>query len=142
MADGKVYLQHTAAQIDEGIDKAFAAAPQANTYTKAEVNLSLQNKVDKVSGKELSSNDFTDADLQKLNDVSSEVQEARGTYTSLDARLDDMSGGGGGTSDYTQLTNKPTINGVELNGDQTTASLGIKELTPSVDGENLIFSIS
>jgi len=32
---------------------------------------------------------------------------------------------GGGTGNYTQLTNKPTINGVELNGALTSASLNI-----------------
>lgn len=33
--------------------------------------------------------------------------------------------GPGGTSDYTELTNKPSINGVELNGNKTLAQLGI-----------------
>jgi hypothetical protein len=36
-------------------------------------------------------------------------------------------GGGGGTSDYTDLTNKPKINGVTLVGDKSTADLGISE---------------
>lgn len=34
-------------------------------------------------------------------------------------------GGGGGTSDYTDLSNKPKINGVELNGNKTTSDLKI-----------------
>ena len=34
-------------------------------------------------------------------------------------------GGGGGTSDYSQLTNKPQINGVELVGNKTSQQLGI-----------------
>ena len=34
-------------------------------------------------------------------------------------------GGGGGTSDYSQLTNKPSINGVTLNGNKTGADLGL-----------------
>ena len=33
--------------------------------------------------------------------------------------------GGGGVSDYTELSNKPKINGVELSGDKTSADLGI-----------------
>lgn len=33
-------------------------------------------------------------------------------------------GGGGGTSDYTDLVNKPQINGYELNGNQTAGDLG------------------
>lgn len=34
-------------------------------------------------------------------------------------------GGGGGTSDYSQLENKPQINGHELNGSKTSADLGL-----------------
>lgn len=36
-----------------------------------------------------------------------------------------ITGGGGGTSDYTQLTNKPSINNVTLNGDKTSSDLGL-----------------
>ena len=36
-------------------------------------------------------------------------------------------GGSGGTTDYTDLTNKPQINGVTLSGNKTTAALGITE---------------
>lgn len=40
-----------------------------STYTKTEIDNLLSNKVDKVSGKGLSANDFTDALLAKLNNV-------------------------------------------------------------------------
>lgn len=36
-------------------------------------------------------------------------------------------GGGGGTTDYNQLTNKPSINGQELVGDMTSQDLGLGE---------------
>ena len=36
-------------------------------------------------------------------------------------------GGGGGTSDYEQLTGKPSINGNQLIGNKTSAQLGINE---------------
>lgn len=44
-------------------------------------------------------------------------------------------GGGGGTSNYNQLSNKPQINGVELVGNKSSSDLGIggvelKELSP------------
>lgn len=46
--------------------------------------------------------------------------------------MDDLSGeseedepGGGGTSDYTDLSNKPSINGVTLDGNKTSSDLGI-----------------
>lgn len=35
-------------------------------------------------------------------------------------------GGGGGTTDYTQLSNKPQINNVELSGNKTLSELGIQ----------------
>lgn len=37
----------------------------------------------------------------------------------------DAQGGGGGTSDYTDLTNKPQINSVTLSGNKSLADLGI-----------------
>ena len=37
----------------------------------------------------------------------------------------DISGGGGGTSDYSQLTNKPQINGNTLSGNKTSSELGL-----------------
>lgn len=47
---------------------------------------------------------------------------------------DEHGGGGtGGTMNYTDLINKPSINGVELVGDKTTAELGIKDgQTPNI----------
>lgn len=42
------------------------------------------------------------------------------------AKLGGGSGGSGGTSDYTQLTNKPQINGVTLSGNKTSADLGLQ----------------
>lgn len=54
--------------------------------------------------------------------------------------------GGGGTSDYTQLTNKPKINGVELSGNKTSALLGLQSELMSgtniktVNGESLLGS--
>ena len=61
--------------------------------------------------------------------LDAEVMEARGGYPSLDARLDDMGGGGGGTTNYSDLTNKPQINGVELEGNKTLESLDIASKT-------------
>lgn len=41
----------------------------------------------------------------------------------------DNGGGGGGTSDYSALSNKPQINGVELSGNKTAAALGVPNAT-------------
>lgn len=59
-----------------------------------------------------------------INQIDAEVTEARGGYNSLDARLDAMSGSGG-TGDYTELDNKPSIAGTTLVGNKTLADLGI-----------------
>ena len=45
-------------------------------------------------------------------------------------------GGGGGTTDYTDLTNKPSINGVVLSGNKTTSQLGINIPTKTSDLTN------
>ena len=44
--------------------------------------------------------------------------------------------GSGGTSDYSQLNNKPSINGVELSGNKTTSELGINIPTKTSDLTN------
>lgn len=54
-------------------------------------------------------------------------------------------GGGGGTSDYSQLTNKPQIDGVELSGNKTAAQLGLQtaltfDNNPTEDSENPVKS--
>lgn len=53
--------------------------------------------------------------------------------------------GGGGTSDYTQLTNLPQVNGVTLTGNKTSADLGLMptrniDLKPTKDSQNFVFS--
>jgi hypothetical protein len=40
----------------------------------------------------------------------------------------DQSGGGGGTDDYADLTNKPQINGVTLSGNKSAAALGLEQV--------------
>lgn len=47
-----------------------------------------------------------------------------------------LSGGGsGGTSDYTDLSNKPSINSITLSGNKTTSDLGIKEVPTIGQGD-------
>lgn len=59
-------------------------------------------------------------------------------------------GGGGGTSDYTQLSNKPSINSVTLTGNKSLSDLGIAStwvgtaveyaaLAPDYDPDTLYF---
>ena len=51
----------------------------------------------------------------------------------LDKIVENGGGGGGGTSDYTQLSNKPKINNVELDGNKTSSDLGLQD-TVSFEG--------
>jgi hypothetical protein len=50
---------------------------------------------------------------------------AFGSATKGYVRAHSSGGGGGGTSDYTKLTNKPSINGVVLTGNKTSEDLNI-----------------
>ena len=63
-------------------------------------------------------------------DVSgNKVLQADGTWVA-------QSGGGGGTSDYNDLSNKPQINGHTLSGNQSAADLGINIPTKTSDLQN------
>lgn len=48
-------------------------------------------------------------------------------------------GGGGGTSDYNELTNKPRINNITLNGNKTTENLGlVNDVTTYMESDGSI----
>ena len=47
-------------------------------------------------------------------------------------------GGGGGTSNYNDLTNKPRINGDTLTGNKTSANLGIHDV--KIVGDALVIN--
>lgn len=78
--------------------------------------------------------DGTNGNSAKINGVNTLNIEA-GTNITLDQDGDTLTinstGGGGGTSDYRPLTNKPKINNVELNGNKTSSDLGL--ITNAVD---------
>ena len=50
-------------------------------------------------------------------------------------------GGSGGSTNYNDLSNKPSINGVELAGNKSTSNLGILEVITSQEIENLFSPI-
>lgn len=89
---------YTGAEMDAGIAAANAAAPQATTYTKTEVDTALSAKVDAVSGKGLSTNDFTDADVTKLSGIAAGAEvNVQSDWTQSDTSADDF------------IKNKPTL---------------------------------
>lgn len=61
---------------------------------------------------------------------------AKASNTDYDTEWVNQSGGSGGTSDYSDLTNKPRINNVELNGNKSLADLGIVIPTVPVQSVN------
>lgn len=60
---------------------------------------------------------------------------AKSSNTDYDTEWVDQSGGGGGTTDYDDLTNKPSINGTTLSGNKTTAELGLTSPVQSVNNK-------
>lgn len=60
--------------------------------------------------------------------VPAQLRESRGLVS---ATLNPAYIAGSGTSNYDEMTNKPTINGVELSGDLSLADLGICEAQES-----------
>ena len=52
--------------------------------------------------------------------------------------ITDGQGGGGGTRDYADLDNKPSINNVTLSGNKTSADLG---LVANATGQSLTFGV-
>ena len=66
----------TAKAIVDGVTSALELkADKSDTYTKSEVNSALDNKVDKVEGKGLSENDFTDTLKDKLDGIEAEANK-------------------------------------------------------------------
>ena len=103
-------------------------------YTKTETNNLLDNKVDKVNGKELSTNDFTDAYKQQIDDNKTAIETLNGnssvvgsvdskvstaysnatTYTDTECakKVDKVSGKGLSTNDFTDEL-KTKLNNLE-----------------------------
>lgn len=82
--------------------------------------------VDSVNGLFPDENGNVELNLDDINDVNI-ISAADGQilkYNSTSGKWVNGTGGGG-TSDYSQLTNKPSVNGVTLSGNKTSADLGI-----------------
>lgn len=73
-------------------------------------------------GKELSN---TEAILKNWLGQGVEEDPPKSRIEKLLVQIRDEGGGGGGTTDYTDLTNKPKINNVELLGNKSLADIGV-----------------
>lgn len=71
-------------------------------------------------------NETIDIDIEINTDSSIDTD-----IQTSDGKIDtDIEISTGGTSDYNDLVNKPSIEGVELIGDKTLEELGVEALTP------------
>jgi len=98
----------------------------SNYYTKSEVDGNLTNKVDKVEGKGLSTNDYTSEDKAKVAKIittgdGTKVLSNNGEYV-LMPKPDK------GVSTYEELGDKPKINGVVLNNGDTDTELSAQTI--------------
>jgi hypothetical protein len=84
--DGKKYRYNASNEILEDTGKwrvigEGGGGDLSSYYTKTETNNLLNDKVDKVSGKDLSTNDFTDAYKQQIDDNESAIETLNGDST-------------------------------------------------------------
>lgn len=92
--DGKKYRYNASNEILEDTGKWRAigegGGDLSSYYTKTQINNLLDEKVDKVSGKDLSTNDFTDAYKQQIDDNESAIETLNGDSTvvgSVDSKV-------------------------------------------------------
>jgi len=76
----------------------------SNYFTKTEINSMLESKVDKITGKGLSTNDYTNEDKAKVNNLPSN------TIAELNNKVDKISGKGLSTNDYTNADKAKVAN--------------------------------
>ena len=113
----------------------------ADYTTTTALTTLLADKVDKVSGKGLSTNDYDNTEKQKVADAQPKTLatpiEVEGVeQTTVEGALGAINNksGTGGTSNYNELSNKPQITGVTLSGNKSLADLGIQ---PAESGKGL-----
>ena len=106
----------------------------SNYYTQTQVDTLLADKVDKVSGKGLSTEDYTTAEQSKLAGIASGAEvNVQSDYTQTDTTADDYIKNKptlatvATSGDYGDLINKPTIPAAQVNADWN-ASSGVAQI--------------
>ena len=125
---------------DEADAKFLAQIDAAATYLS--MDDAANNYVQQEAGKGLSTNDYTDAEKNKLAGIEDNANNyvlPKGTQSEIGGVMGDgttftidsngvghaVGGGGGGTSDYNALINKPQMNGTEIIGNKESEDYGI-----------------
>ena len=115
------------------VDTALSST-STNPVQNKVINTALSNKVDKVSGKGLSTNDYTSADKKKLSGIETEANKTvvdtalsdtstnpvqnKVVNTALNNKVDKVSGKGLSTNDYT-TAEKNKLSGIESGANKT-----------------------
>lgn len=113
-------------------DKSYVDGQLSNKADTTYVDTGLSGKVDKVAGKGLSTNDFTDADKSKLDGIDDLPAEEGGSATTLVT-----------TGDKWTWDNKQDHIDYYLNGAVVSEDGGVSTLTlTGSDGEAIVFSVT
>ena len=97
--------------------KTVARDVAADEYTNSQIDTALGNKVDKVAGKGLSANDYTDADKGKLDALPTAAELS----TALSGKVDKEAGKGLSSNDYTN-GEKSKLEGIESGAEKNVQS--------------------
>lgn len=132
-ADNAIEKAEEAVKKTEGVEQAIEDAQSATTSAQnaaqnaQNVTEELQRKADAgdFDGQDGEDGFSPSAKVERINNGAKiTITDKSGT---TEAIVNDGQGGGeGGTSDYTKLTNKPSINGIELNGNKSLDDLNIQ----------------
>lgn len=108
----------------------------SNEITEEE--LGAVNKVVNLLEEEITKVENLDLDIEKVGNKSTvTITKKDGSRKSVEI-YDGQSGEGGGTSDYNDLLNKPSINDVELSGNKTLEELGIQAKGTYIEDSNYV----
>lgn len=97
---GNFKLKQSGETVQYAIDK-MLGLDKSGIYSKPEIDEKLAKKVDKVSGKDLSSNDYTDAEKTKLESLPNEAYSKTETDVKLAKKVNAVSGKGLSSNDFT-----------------------------------------
>ena len=106
---------------------------ELDIVTKQYVDNAADTKVDKIEGKQLSTNDFSNEDKEKLNSLENYILPTAsadalgGVKIGNDLTIDENGILNIDNIDYTKIENKPTLNGITIEGDKVGVDYGIND---------------
>ena len=96
----------------------------SDSYTEIKYTAPPQSRNEAILAATVDGTEYTDPPQSRVEDLLLQVKE----------KIEQ--GGGGGTSDYDDLTDKPQINGTTLSGDKSSTDLGLQaEITANSSTE-------